>query len=354
MKEQIDKEQASGSSQDAPGHSFLPNLCALHGIFAVVLTTELVAVVFTFILIDSVASFGTTFSLISLYLLWISLATTACLCAVRDWLNRLPVTLVSIAIWLIMIGLAVFIAYVAGAISPIETSPHELMLKSLVISMVAGLLILLYLHLQYRLGNRLRAEAAAHQLALQARIRPHFLFNSMNTIAALTRSDPAKAEETVINLADLFRVALASPDQCSNLGQELALARHYLDIEHHRLGERLQVDWDTESLPEDAKMPSLILQPLLENAVYHGIEPSESGGRIGICGELKGSKIHLTIRNTLPESQHHTHRKGNRIALDNIQQRLQWFYDDQARMMLSEVEGEFQVRLVLPHPWSPS
>ncbi len=187
--------------------------------------------------------------------------------------------------------------------------------------------------------------------ALQSRIRPHFLFNSMNTIASLTRSNPALAEEVVEDLADLFRVSLGDVKRQSTLGKELELARQYLNIERHRLGERLRVEWDLKGLPESAMMPPLILQPLLENAVYHGIEPAAAGGAIRISGRYRRGRVNLSIRNSLPESSAGSHRKGNKLALENIRQRLAGLFGMQASLLESLVEGEHQVRLVMPHPW---
>jgi two-component system sensor histidine kinase AlgZ len=174
----------------------------------------------------------------------------------------------------------------------------------------------------------------------------------MNTIASLTRSDPLKAEEVVENLADLFRVSLGDVQRQSTLGRELELARQYLSIERLRLGDRLQVEWEVEGIPESALLPPLTLQPLLENAVYHGIEPSTTGGSIRISGRYRKKRVNLSIRNTLPETPRKTHRQGNRLAVENIRQRLMGMYDQAAKLTESRIEGEYQVRIVVPHPWS--
>jgi two-component system sensor histidine kinase AlgZ len=173
----------------------------------------------------------------------------------------------------------------------------------------------------------------------------------MNTIASLTRSDPALAEEVVVDLADLFRVSLGDATRQSNLGRELELARQYLNIERHRLGQRIQVEWDLGDLPLDAMLPPLILQPLLENSVYHGIEPAASGGVIHISGRYRRGRVNLAIRNAVPEVRQSGHRKGNRLALENIRERLAGLFGVQASLTESRVEGEHQVRLVVPHPW---
>ncbi|MEW8501007.1 MAG: sensor histidine kinase, partial [Candidatus Thiodiazotropha taylori] len=138
----------------------------------------------------------------------------------------------------------------------------------------------------------------------------------------------------------------------STIGKELELARQYLCIVHYRLGERLEVVWSLdEALPEQAAMPPMILQPLLENAVYHGIEPAPDGGRITLSGHYRRKRINLSIRNTLPESHQTSQRQGNQLAMENIRARLAGVYDLEASLTEAIVDGEYQVRLVIPHPW---
>jgi two-component system sensor histidine kinase AlgZ len=227
-----------------------------------------------------------------------------------------------------------------------------LLLKPLSIAAILGLVVLHYLYLLYRWKQQIAAENTARMQALNSRIRPHFLFNSMNTIASLTRTDPLKAEEMVENLADLFRVSLGEVHRQSTLGRELELARQYLSIENQRLGERLNVVWDLEGMPESATLPPLTLQPLLENAVYHGIEPAAGGGTIVITGRYRKKRLNLSIRNTLPNAPQSTHRKGNKLALENIRQRLKGLYDEAASLTESRIDGDHQVRIVIPYPRS--
>jgi two-component system sensor histidine kinase AlgZ len=200
---------------------------------------------------------------------------------------------------------------------------------------------------------QVEAEAEARFQKLQARIRPHFLFNSMNTIANLTQTNPQVAEEVVQDLADLFRATLSNANESTTLAKELELAYRYLNIEKQRLGDRLQVLWDVEDTPGDATLPPLILQPLVENAVYHGIAPSRSPGLIRISGHYRRAQVNLSVRNTLPgEDEAGTrHTSGNRMALDNVKQRMTAMFDGEARVIVSRVDGDFQVRLVFPYPW---
>jgi len=200
--------------------------------------------------------------------------------------------------------------------------------------------------------EQVKAESEARLQALQSRIRPHFLFNSMNTIAGLTRTRPDMAAEVVQDLADLFRVSLRDASRPSSLADELEFARRYLNIEHQRLGDRLQVEWDLQGLPDDAMMPALILQPLLENAVYHGIETATEPGTIRIVGRYGQRRVDLSIFNSLPSDYEVSHRKGNQLALDNIRQRLAGVFLGQASLTEQEDTGGFRVRLVFPHPWN--
>jgi len=198
------------------------------------------------------------------------------------------------------------------------------------------------------------AVANARFKTLQARIRPHFLFNSMNTIASLTQTDPRLAEEVVEDLADLFRASLATDADRTTLAEELELARRYLNIEAQRLGERMQVVWDLEALPDDAPVPPLILQPLVENAVYHGIQPSLKPGVIRIVGRYRRGAVNLSIRNTLPGTDAVCRHQGSGMALANVSQRMEAMFPGAARVTRSLVEGDYLVRLVFPYPWRQS
>jgi two-component system sensor histidine kinase AlgZ len=183
--------------------------------------------------------------------------------------------------------------------------------------------------------------------ALQARIRPHFLFNSMNTIAALTRSDPVLAEEAVEDLADLFRANLRETRSQIPLKEELEVARLYQRIEQLRLGSRLEVRWDIQELPLDMLVPSLVVQPLLENAIYHGIEPLPEGGTVTISGVRTEKAIELRVSNPVARAPASSH-SGNRIALANIRERMELAYPGHARVDVAQSDGQYSVTLAFP------
>lgn len=205
--------------------------------------------------------------------------------------------------------------------------------------------------LDWRARRLSPALAEARLQALQARIRPHFLFNTLNSVLSLMRSDPGRAEAAVENLAELYRGLMADNRQLSTLGRELELARAYLDLETLRLGERLHVDWRVDNAPSEASLPALVLQPLLENAVCHGIEPHAESGRIGVDIFARENQLNVVVRNPCrPEAapRQAPSRQGNRMALSNIRERLALHFDAEARLSAHRVGDEFVVQMVIP------
>lgn len=190
------------------------------------------------------------------------------------------------------------------------------------------------------------ALTEARLMALTARIRPHFLFNSLNAVLGTIRSDPRRAEAALEELSELFRAQMQDPRELVLLSDEIALCRQYLDLERLRLGARLQVQWDIANCPPDATMPRLILQPLLENAVYHGIEPMEAPGPVFIRLASAGPMVLIELSN--PYQPGHVHAQGNRMALANIRERLQLFYGLAASLSAEVKEARYVVRIVLP------
>jgi two-component system, LytTR family, sensor histidine kinase AlgZ len=222
------------------------------------------------------------------------------------------------------------------------------LLRNLAVGGIVSALALRYFYVTAQWKRHVETEALTRLRALQARIRPHFLFNSMNTIAALTRSNPARAEAAVEDLADLFRASLSDGNVHIPLRDELEIARTHERIERLRLGDRLHVEWDVQDLPQKTMVPSLIVQPLLENAVYHGIEALPGGGTVRISGRQVGSMITIEVCNPTPVQTGYSDREGNRLALENIRQRLEVAWPGRARIELEQREGEFAARLHFP------
>ena len=347
---------SAGDPRAAPEQaSFLPNFCGIRLVFAVVVGAELLAIVLTLFSVREIGQLSGELSVRSLFIQWIALTSAGFLCAAGRWLNRLSPTVAGLAAWALLQLVILTVSAVSIAVMervwPGYAEPG-LILRSLGIGAIVSALMLRYLFVQHRWREQVEAESSARLQALQARIRPHFLFNSMNTIAHLTRTDPVLAERVVEDLSDLFRASLSDTRRPMTLGDELELVQGYLRIESQRLGERLRTEWDLESLPMDAVVPGLTLQPLVENAVYHGIERSAEPGTIRITGRYRRRMVNIGIRNSYASGDSPSHREGNRMALENIRLRLEGFFSGEASLTVGEVDGEYQVRLVFPHPWS--
>ena len=209
-------------------------------------------------------------------------------------------------------------------------------------ALVASILIA---GLIWRMRARAPAGTTARLAELQARIRPHFLFNTLNSAIALVREEPAKAESLLEDLSELFRHALADSQEAVPLRQELELARHYLAIESVRFGDRLRLQWSLDDAAAEARLPPLILQPLVENAVKHGVEPSASGAVVRISTQRRGSVVVIKVTNTVPAG---SGAPGHGLALDNVRQRLALLHDVEGRFQTALVDGVFQVRLEIP------
>lgn len=233
----------------------------------------------------------------------------------------------------------------SGALHFATGEPTDGLARTLVLAAIAALLLLAYLRLLTRAYSPALAEARLQ--ALQSRIRPHFLFNSLNAVLSLIRRDPRRAEQALEDLADLFRVLMQDNRRFVPLADEIALLERYASLEQLRLGERLTVDWALEGAPRDALMPPMVLQPVLENAIYHGVEPGTGPGRVAVRIGRRGGRVHVRIDN--PYVEEHAHRAGNRMALDNIRERLQLFFDAEARIDLRVADGRYVVEIEMPY-----
>lgn len=201
----------------------------------------------------------------------------------------------------------------------------------------------------FEIGGRAKSPALAEArlLALTARIRPHFLFNALNAVLGVIRSDPRRAETALEELADLFRVLMRENADLVPLSEEIQVARQYINLERLRLGERVRVVWDMAACPPDPLVPPLMLQPLLENAVYHGIEPATEPGEIIIRFECRDSRLRVELSNPMAAADSHTH--GNQMALNNIRERLMLFFDLDATLVTRGDSGRFSVSIEFPY-----
>ncbi len=334
------------------GTTFLPNFCDTPTVMSVMVLAELFAIVLALAIPVTLDSRWAELGLLSLFIQWVVLSCTALLCLLRRQLARLGnIVAGGLAYLMILVVIAFFselahwLMVRAGTWSP---AGHDtFILRNLGIGAVVAAVALRWFYLQAELRLRDRAEANARLEALQARIRPHFLFNSLNTVAALTRRDPPQAEEVVHDIADLFRATLGEARRLVPLAEELELVRSYLRIEGLRLGDRLRVAWTLEVPPGDWRIPPLSLQPLVENAIYHGIEPRLEGGTVQVGGGLQEGRLRLEVRNPLPQ-EGPVVRDGNRMAVDNVRARLEALYGDAAQLESLIVEEDYLVRLWLP------
>jgi two-component system sensor histidine kinase AlgZ len=217
--------------------------------------------------------------------------------------------------------------------------------RHVALTVLAAVAMLFYFHLRAKALSPAISEARLQ--ALQARIRPHFLFNSINAVLSLMRREPRRAESALQDLADLFRVLMRDNRQLAPLADEVELCRQYLDLEKLRLGDRLVVEWHTENMPRDALVPPLVLQPLLENAVYHGIEPSSAPGVIAINIFLRRGEVHAILRN--PYQFDGSHHAGNKMAMDNIRERLALHFDAEASLESKLNRENYEVHIRMPY-----
>ncbi len=250
-------------------------------------------------------------------------------------------------------GCAVVILLVSALLAlylrAVSTISPQISMGALPRLLLVGLLftgaLLAYLRLLAKAHSPALAEARLQ--ALQARIRPHFLFNSLNAVLSLIRRDPQRAERTLENLAEVFRTLMSDARQFVRLADEIALLERYAEIEQLRLGERLRITWELDAAPADALLPPLVLQPLLENAVYHGVEPGTGPADVAVRIERRGERILASIENPYLEAE--VQRAGNRMALENIRERLQLFFDAEAKIAIRATDGRYRVQLEIPY-----
>lgn len=355
----VDRLTPTSASSAAPPSdaSFLPDFCQPRMVFAVVLISELLAVVLALVR-DGAWPFLADLGRISLFVQWLGLTGAGLLCALRPRLAGMSIAKASAAVFglamlntAVFSGLAVWLGAATGAAGGPSIFPAELwpfLLRNEGICVIVTALLLRHFYVADAWRRQVRAENRSRIDALQARMRPHFLFNSMNAIAALTRSDAAAAERAVEDLSDLLRATLKDSERPLTFDEELEIARGYERIEALRLGGRLRVEWDVGDVPAGATLPGLTLQPLLENAIYHGIEPLAEGGTVAVSA--RASDGHLVLKLTNPIAPDAARRPGNRIALDNLRERLRLAYGERGSLATTNESGLYTVIVKLPLP----
>jgi two-component system sensor histidine kinase AlgZ len=245
----------------------------------------------------------------------------------------------------VAVVLAVALASALAAHAYFEPAASAGAARVLAFAALVTAALLGYLRLMHRAYSPALAEARLQ--ALQARIRPHFLFNSLNAVLSLMRRDPRRAERALEDLADLFRELMSEGRRFVRLAEEIELLERYAAIEQLRLGERMRIAWELDGAPSDALLPPMVLQPLLENAVYHGVEPATQPSEILVRIERRGDRVQARIEN--PYHEVATTHRGNRMALENIRERLRLFFDAEARLESKVEAGRYRVEIEIPY-----
>lgn len=341
------KDQKQQQDQLLEGF-FLPDLCNTRAVLILLIVSEVLVLALT-LMESGLREFSLmNFALVSFFVQWVTLLSTALLCQLRMVMARLSVPLaLTLALGVTqIITLTVSLFSESMTPGPFYSTDWSWILRNQLVSAIFAGMALRYFYVQNQLRIRARAELQARLNALQANIRPHFFFNTLNTVSSLITIDPDKAEHMLLNLADLFRAVLKSPDALTSLQEEVALSRRYLDIEQTRIGPRLEID---DRLPDplpDIEVPQLILQPLLENAVYHGIQPDTQGGFIRLQLEPSDAGWLLTISNSKPLAGHS--HPGHGLAQQNIQARLEARFGPGQWLTVSDHGSQYDTQVLLP------
>jgi len=336
-----------------PTRFVVPDLCNAPALSVAVLVGELLVIV---LLLAGNGFSWAGLALTSLYVQWVVLTSSGLLCWIRPWLLNMGLARGAFVSFGVVMGVALAVSLVAERVVQGWPSYGEVpldvtrILAQLSIALIITGMVLRYFYVQQQLREQEQSELQSRIQALQSRIRPHFLFNSMNIIASLIATDPETAESVVEDLAELFRASLNDAGNQVTLAEELALCERYVRIERLRLGDRLKIDWDIGPRTESVKIPLLTLQPLLENAIYHGIQPLPEGGTIAVHLRYEDGVVRVRITNPLPPVEIRGESQGNRMAVNNIKSRLSVLYGGAAELVADADGGLYVTRLRYPYP----
>ncbi len=346
MREAPGRQLPTSDEQRGPREFFIPDLCATRPVFFMILLSQLLVTVYV-LAGSALPSFDwDMFVVSSLFVQWVVLLSAASLCQLRSPFSRLSLPVATAGSLVLVLLVTALSSWVAQQLFPNingTVQPGWWVLRNMLVAAVLTAILLRYFYLQQQLRLQEQLELTSRFDSLRARIRPHFLFNTLNSIASLIVSRPEVAEQAVEDLSELFRESLREDQRPTTVADELHLCELYLGIEKLRLGERLQVQWQVDPEARNQPMPSLLLQPLVENAVYHGLSQLPDGGLVEIAVQMVGTEVRVRVRNPVPGSQRPA--AGNRMALDNIQQRVQALYGSGASVDAAREGEHFLVTL---------
>ena len=345
----------SGENQTQIDDYFIPDLCRGQGLLGIFVIAALSAVLMA-LLHSGISDFDFLWlGKIALLICWIALISALFLCRARPYILHFTLPRVALINYLLVLLAAALCAVAAEywnnySLSRVwRVDPVSILNTVLIAAIPAGVILRLY-YLQQRLYQQQSANLEARLQALQATIRPHFLFNSMNSLATLIRIDPDKAEKTVENLCDLFRYALKNTSSVT-LQEEVEACKRYLEIEKLRLDERLEYSWDIKVELNNILVPALILQPLIENAVFHGVQPARHGGALYIVIYRQSEWLVIDLINSLPDSTDDgsavaANTSGHHLALDNLRSRLDAYFNGNAELQETVFKNHYHTRIL--------
>jgi len=327
---------------------FLPDLCNARAVLILLIVSEALVLALTLIESGIEGFSGVRFGLVSLFVQWVALVSVAMLCQARSQLARLPVwaasTVALLMIQFVTLGISLLGETFLPAMQP--SLDWFWVARNQLVSAIFSAMALRYFYVQSQWRLQTQAELRARLAALQANIRPHFFFNTLNTVASLIVIDPEKAEQMLLELAQLFRAVLRGTEETTSLSEEIKLGQGYLDIEQTRLGDRMRVEWELPHTLPEIRVPQLILQPLLENAVYHGIQPVVEQGSIKVSLIQAAKGWLLEISNS--KSSESVETGGNRIAHQNIRARLEAHFGEGATLNVEDQGNHYEAQILIP------
>jgi two-component system sensor histidine kinase AlgZ len=336
---------------------FLPEMCTPQAVLRVMVGAEVLAIVLA--LTSASATYQASLvklGLTSLFVQWVALSSTLTVCLLANKIKRLKVINIAVSLSTIVIAFTIgasILAIMADSYQKVGVVYYwdtPFIFRNVFIALVLSVMASHYFYVHSQRAEFSRADSGAKYDALQSRMRPHFLFNSLNSIAQLIQVDKDKAEDALLDLADIFRSTLDTRNRIS-LGEELDVTLRYLRMEGLRLGKRrLNIVWDMDrqTLPFNMEIPPLLLQPLVENAIYHGIQPCKDGGTLGISLYDAGQRLDVVVTNPVPPAGTNSHQKGNHIAQENLKNRLRLAYGDRANLKISKSEHQYRVSFSIP------